>query len=163
MGNGHILPPMSVHPPSASHGPLNPAYPAVNKYNPNPNYAMGQSPSYPKQSAPSMHPHQTLQSSQPVHPHATSQAAQPMHSQHQQHAPSSGHPQHPQHVQNKPSLPQHAAPAANPDQSPFRPLNVKDALTYLDQVKFQFGDQPEIYNRFLEVMKDFKSQAYVIF
>ena len=41
----------------------------------------------------------------------------------------------------------------------FKPLNVKDALGYLDQVKMQFSDQPDIYNRFLDIMKDFKSQA----
>ncbi|KAI7871546.1 hypothetical protein BDF14DRAFT_1873462 [Spinellus fusiger] len=41
----------------------------------------------------------------------------------------------------------------------YRPLNVKDALTYLDQVKLQFSDQPEVYNKFLDIMKDFKSQA----
>ena len=37
----------------------------------------------------------------------------------------------------------------------------QDALTYLDQVKVQFHDQPDVYNRFLDIMKDFKSQAYV--
>lgn len=42
-----------------------------------------------------------------------------------------------------------------------RALNVKDALSYLDQVKLQFNDQPEVYNRFLDIMKEFKSQAYV--
>ena len=31
-------------------------------------------------------------------------------------------------------------------------LNVKDALTYLDQVKLRFEKQPEIYNRFLDIM-----------
>lgn len=41
-------------------------------------------------------------------------------------------------------------------------LNVKDALSYLDQVKFQFQDQPDVYNKFLDIMKDFKSQAYVV-
>ncbi|KAF7722709.1 Transcriptional regulatory protein sin3 [Apophysomyces ossiformis] len=41
----------------------------------------------------------------------------------------------------------------------YRPLNVRDALTYLDQVKVQFSDQPDVYNRFLDIMKDFKSQA----
>lgn len=40
----------------------------------------------------------------------------------------------------------------------YRPLNVKDALTYLDQVKIQFYDQPDVYNKFLDIMKDFKSQ-----
>ncbi|KAM0367289.1 hypothetical protein ACHAPZ_003609 [Fusarium culmorum] len=36
---------------------------------------------------------------------------------------------------------------------------LNDALTYLDQVKVQFHDQPDVYNRFLDIMKDFKSQA----
>ena len=44
----------------------------------------------------------------------------------------------------------------------YRPLNVKDALTYLDQVKVKFAEQPEVYNRFLDIMKEFKSQAYVL-
>ncbi|KAL4073700.1 hypothetical protein J3A83DRAFT_4090896 [Scleroderma citrinum] len=39
-----------------------------------------------------------------------------------------------------------------------RPLNVADALSYLDAVKIQFHDQPEVYNHFLDIMKDFKSQ-----
>ncbi|WOO83690.1 Paired amphipathic helix protein pst1 [Vanrija pseudolonga] len=41
----------------------------------------------------------------------------------------------------------------------YRPLNVRDALSYLDQVKIQFADQPEVYNRFLDVMKEFKGQV----
>ncbi|ORY80409.1 hypothetical protein BCR37DRAFT_369309 [Protomyces lactucae-debilis] len=41
----------------------------------------------------------------------------------------------------------------------YRPLNVKDALSYLDQVKIRFFDQPDVYNRFLDIMKDFKSQS----
>lgn len=40
-----------------------------------------------------------------------------------------------------------------------RPLNVVDALGYLDQVKSCFVDQPNVYNEFLDIMKDFKSQA----
>lgn len=43
----------------------------------------------------------------------------------------------------------------------YRPLNVKDALTYLDQVKIQFYNQADVYNNFLDIMKDFKSQRYV--
>ncbi|CEP17178.1 hypothetical protein [Parasitella parasitica] len=43
--------------------------------------------------------------------------------------------------------------------SGYRPLNVKDALTYLDQVKMKFADQARVYNRFLDIMKEFKSQA----
>ncbi|KAM5451830.1 Transcriptional regulatory protein sin3 [Microsporum audouinii] len=36
---------------------------------------------------------------------------------------------------------------------------LNDALSYLDQVKVRFVEQPEVYNRFLDIMKDFKSQA----
>ena len=36
---------------------------------------------------------------------------------------------------------------------------LNDALSYLDQVKVKFSDQPDVYNRFLDIMKDFKSQA----
>ena len=36
---------------------------------------------------------------------------------------------------------------------------IQDALSYLDQVKVRFVDQPDVYNRFLDIMKDFKSQA----
>ncbi|KAG0046467.1 Transcriptional regulatory protein sin3 [Gryganskiella cystojenkinii] len=42
--------------------------------------------------------------------------------------------------------------------SNYRPLDVRDALSYLDQVKAQFQDHPDVYNRFLDIMKDFKSQ-----
>lgn len=41
---------------------------------------------------------------------------------------------------------------------PMRELKVEDALLYLDQVKVEFGDQPHIYNEFLEIMKTFKTQ-----
>ncbi|EMD41871.1 hypothetical protein CERSUDRAFT_42152 [Gelatoporia subvermispora B] len=43
--------------------------------------------------------------------------------------------------------------------SPDRPLNVTDALSYLDAVKVQFQDKPDVYNHFLDIMKDFKSQV----
>ena len=43
--------------------------------------------------------------------------------------------------------------------SGYKSLNVKDALSYLDQVKQKFADQPEVYNRFLDIMKEFKSQT----
>lgn len=39
-----------------------------------------------------------------------------------------------------------------------RPLNVTDALSYLDAVKMQFHERPDVYNHFLDIMKDFKSQ-----
>ena len=38
-------------------------------------------------------------------------------------------------------------------------LQVEDALSYLDQVKLQFGNQPSVYNDFLDIMKEFKSQT----
>jgi len=40
-----------------------------------------------------------------------------------------------------------------------RPLNVTDALSYLDAVKVQFQDQPDVYNRFLDIMKEFKNEV----
>lgn len=36
---------------------------------------------------------------------------------------------------------------------------LNDALSYLDQVKVQFSEQPDVYNQFLDIMKDFKSGA----
>uniref|UniRef100_A0A673CQC9 Paired amphipathic helix protein Sin3a n=1 Tax=Sphaeramia orbicularis TaxID=375764 RepID=A0A673CQC9_9TELE len=39
-------------------------------------------------------------------------------------------------------------------------INIKSyALSYLDQVKLQFGNQPQVYNDFLDIMKEFKSQS----
>ncbi len=48
--------------------------------------------------------------------------------------------------------------AENYSSRPIRELKVEDALLYLDQVKIEFGDQPEIYNEFLDIMKNFKEQ-----
>uniref|UniRef100_A0A915EHM3 Histone deacetylase interacting domain-containing protein n=1 Tax=Ditylenchus dipsaci TaxID=166011 RepID=A0A915EHM3_9BILA len=36
---------------------------------------------------------------------------------------------------------------------------VDDALSYLEQVRQQFADNPDVYNHFLEVMKEFKSHT----
>lgn len=41
----------------------------------------------------------------------------------------------------------------------FQRLKVEDALSYLDQVKYKFGNQPQVYNDFLDIMKEFKSQS----
>ncbi|GAA5903408.1 uncharacterized protein JCM6883_004995 [Sporobolomyces salmoneus] len=38
-------------------------------------------------------------------------------------------------------------------------LNVRDALSYLDRVKVTFAEQTEVYDRFLTIMKEFKSQG----
>ncbi|KAF2088148.1 hypothetical protein K490DRAFT_64822 [Saccharata proteae CBS 121410] len=45
--------------------------------------------------------------------------------------------------------------AMNQGQQPI----LNDALSYLDQVKVQFHDHPDVYNKFLDIMKDFKSGA----
>lgn len=58
---------------------------------------------------------------------------------------------------NSPAVPQVIDPALDFD----RQLNVTDALSYLDIVKTQFANQPNVYNQFLDIMKDFKSTAYV--
>ncbi|KAF2400438.1 hypothetical protein EJ06DRAFT_477465 [Trichodelitschia bisporula] len=56
-------------------------------------------------------------------------------------------------------------PQAGPGQQQSTAMNqaqqpiLNDALSYLDQVKFQFADHPDVYNRFLDIMKDFKSGA----
>ncbi|MEQ2164860.1 hypothetical protein GOODEAATRI_011085, partial [Goodea atripinnis] len=43
-------------------------------------------------------------------------------------------------------------------QQHFQKLKVEDALSYLDQVKIRFANDPGIYNKFLDIMKEFKSQ-----
>ncbi|KAK1235479.1 hypothetical protein PQX77_001298, partial [Marasmius sp. AFHP31] len=49
--------------------------------------------------------------------------------------------------------------SSSPTQSSAeRPLNVTDALSYLDRVKVQFLDQPDVYHHFLDIMKAYKSQ-----
>ncbi|EIE76470.1 hypothetical protein RO3G_01174 [Rhizopus delemar RA 99-880] len=68
-----------------------------------------------------------------------------------------------EHRPNVPHAPPPSAsqpqPATESSQNGYRPLNVRDALTYLDQVKIRFSDKPDVYNQFLDIMKDFKSQA----
>lgn len=53
-----------------------------------------------------------------------------------------------------------STPPHMPEQpAQFHRLKVEDALSYLDQVKFKFGNQPQVYNDFLDIMKEFKSQS----
>ncbi|TFK70910.1 hypothetical protein BDN72DRAFT_765775 [Pluteus cervinus] len=40
-----------------------------------------------------------------------------------------------------------------------RPLAVSDTPCYLDAVKAEFRDRPDVYNRFLDIMQDFRSGA----
>ncbi|XP_064645253.1 paired amphipathic helix protein Sin3a-like isoform X2 [Lineus longissimus] len=53
----------------------------------------------------------------------------------------------------------HSAQVQGQQQQQFQRLKVEDALSYLDQVKLQFGNQPQVYNDFLDIMKEFKSQS----
>lgn len=53
----------------------------------------------------------------------------------------------------------HVAVQGQQQQQQFQRLKVEDALSYLDQVKLQFGNQPQVYNDFLDIMKEFKSQT----
>eukprot|EP00794_Sanderia_malayensis_P006513 gene6513-7257_t len=62
------------------------------------------------------------------------------------------------HVQ-APYLSQSSAASQVTGQQHFQRLKVEDALSYLDQVKLQFGSQPHVYNEFLDIMKEFKSQT----
>lgn len=66
----------------------------------------------------------------------------------------------------QPSVPnvptnQNAAPSSAKGGPAHPQLN--DALAYLDRVKAEFHDQPDIYNKFLQIMRDFKINAYAIF
>ena len=63
-----------------------------------------------------------------------------------------------------PSRPPPPPSLENPPPHPSgeRSLNVTDALSYLDNVKQQFSDQPDVYNKFLDIMKEFKSSLCVL-
>ncbi|KAF8268551.1 paired amphipathic helix [Lactarius quietus] len=59
--------------------------------------------------------------------------------------------------QTKPDAPQPVL--ENQNGATARRVNVTDALSYLDTVKIQFHDRPDVYNIFLDIMKDFRSQV----
>ncbi|XP_018026656.1 paired amphipathic helix protein Sin3a isoform X2 [Hyalella azteca] len=79
------------------------------------------------------------------------------------------HHHHPQQLPQQQAVPisvsavAAAVPVSNNLQQPpggqFQRLKVEDALSYLDQVKLRFGKQPHVYNDFLDIMKEFKSQS----
>ncbi|KAL8816363.1 MAG: hypothetical protein Q9223_004612 [Gallowayella weberi] len=58
------------------------------------------------------------------------------------------------HAVNAQQLPNGMA-ALSQGQQPI----LNDALSYLDQVKVRFVEHPDVYNQFLDIMKDFKSQT----
>ncbi|UJR37933.1 hypothetical protein I4U23_030619 [Adineta vaga] len=61
-------------------------------------------------------------------------------------------------VQNPSTRPTSTIVSNLPTASSAR-LKVEDALSYLDKVKNQFASQPQVYNQFLDIMKEFKSQS----
>ncbi|XP_062404501.1 paired amphipathic helix protein Sin3a-like isoform X2 [Sardina pilchardus] len=87
------------------------------------------------------------------HGHTSSPA---VHSGPHHHTPAV-HPQGPAVGPAPHHAPASSAPAQGQQQ--FQRLKVEDALSYLDQVKLQFGNQPQVYNDFLDIMKEFKSQS----
>ncbi|KAL0268238.1 UNVERIFIED_CONTAM: hypothetical protein PYX00_010266 [Menopon gallinae] len=89
----------------------------------------------------------SLSKNSPVHAlqNQTHSAAQSIHLRHKVHATGSMSAQSP------------GTPPGG--SSNFQRLKVEDALSYLDQVKFKFGNEPQVYNDFLDIMKEFKSQS----
>ncbi|XP_044744116.1 paired amphipathic helix protein Sin3a isoform X2 [Coccinella septempunctata] len=69
----------------------------------------------------------------------------------------SGHSQI-RNSENSPPSAQEPAQQQSPG-SNFHRLKVEDALSYLDLVKFKFNSKPQVYNDFLDIMKEFKSQS----
>mmetsp|Transcript_39358 Transcript_39358/g.95253 ORF Transcript_39358/g.95253 Transcript_39358/m.95253 type:complete len:1404 (+) Transcript_39358:106-4317(+) len=61
-------------------------------------------------------------------------------------------------VQAKPKWPPQPAPGYEARGTEMKELKVEDALLYLDDVKKEFGHRPRVYNEFLAIMKNFKSQ-----
>jgi histone deacetylase complex regulatory component SIN3 len=51
-----------------------------------------------------------------------------------------------------------ATASAHAGSSMLRPLNVTNALSYLDAVKTQFCNEPNVYDHFLDIMVDFKKE-----
>ena len=45
--------------------------------------------------------------------------------------------------------------------SPQGATNVMDSLSFLDHAELRFKDRPDVFNKFIDIMKDFKSQSYV--
>lgn len=45
-----------------------------------------------------------------------------------------------------------------PTPSSAAALNIQNALQYIDAVKKRFADEPEVYDEFLSLMKDFHHQ-----
>lgn len=42
--------------------------------------------------------------------------------------------------------------------TPPRKLKIEDALFYMDKVKYEFSNQPEVYGNFLDLLGEFKTK-----
>ncbi len=49
--------------------------------------------------------------------------------------------------------------ASTGTQGSTAPPQLNDAFAYLDKVRNEFADQPEIYNKFLQTMREFKANT----
>ena len=49
-------------------------------------------------------------------------------------------------------------PMPPPSTPEYSQVKFEKALDFLDQVKLQFANQPQVYKLFLNIMKDFKAQ-----
>ncbi|XP_051176886.1 paired amphipathic helix protein Sin3a isoform X2 [Leptopilina boulardi] len=78
---------------------------------------------------------------------------------HSQQASTIRHKMHPSNAPTLPVTPPSSNLSAGTGGQQFQRLKVEDALSYLDQVKYKFSDQPQVYNDFLDIMKEFKSQS----
>ncbi|CAM9232388.1 unnamed protein product, partial [Discosporangium mesarthrocarpum] len=72
--------------------------------------------------------------------------------------PGGGPPPNPSNSTSPKPVAPKPSQTAKRERKPMRELRVEDALLYLDQVKIEFGNKPEIYNEFLDIMKNFKAQ-----
>lgn len=88
------------------------------------------------------------------HPHPQQGQPQPQH-YHQQYPP----PQHNPYARQPP--PQHSQPQPRQEDIPPRPQqDLGDALSYFDIIKTHYAEFPDVYVRFLDVLKDFKQGTH---
>ena len=88
----------------------------------------------------------------PQHPYYQQQQQQPHPGQYYQGAPMQPGAQ--QAYAARPPAPSVGAPGAEGQK-----VALTDAFSYLDRVKAEYSNQPEVYNKFLQVMREFKSNV----
>ncbi|OAP54117.1 hypothetical protein AYL99_11652 [Fonsecaea erecta] len=59
----------------------------------------------------------------------------------------------------QPFMPGPSSTPAPPQSTHAQQPLLNDALSYLNQVKVRFSDRPDVYDRFLDTVKDFKRQV----